>query len=52
LKIKLVFFHFEERWRPVQAFKTPRRLRMVIGMKKRKAADSYFQAIRKKAGKD
>ena len=32
--------------------KAPRRLRMVIGMKKRRAANSYFQAIRNKVGRD
>jgi hypothetical protein len=42
----------QERWEAVQAFKTPRRLRMVIDMKKRKAVDSYFQGIRNKIGKD
>ena len=36
----------------VHASKTPTRLRMVIGMKKGKAVDSYFQAIRNKVGKD
>jgi len=35
----------QERWEAVQASKTPRRLRMVMGMKKRRAVDSYFQAI-------
>ena len=42
----------QERWEAVQASKTPRRLRMVIGMTKGKAADSYFQAIRNKVGKE
>ena len=42
----------QERWEAVQASRTPRRLRMVIGMKERNAVDSYFQAIRNKAGSD
>ena len=42
----------QERGEAVQASKTPRRLRMVIGMTKGKAVDSYFQAIRNKVGKD
>jgi folylpolyglutamate synthase/dihydropteroate synthase len=42
----------QERWEAVQASKTPRRLRMVIGMTKGKAVDSYFQAIRNKVGRD
>ena len=42
----------EKRWEAVHASKTPTRLRMVIGMKKGKAVDSYFQAIRNKVGKD
>ena len=42
----------QERWEAVQASRTPRRLRMVIGMKERNAVDSYFQAIRNKAGND
>ena len=42
----------QERWEAVQASKTPRRLRMVIGMTKGKAVDSYFQAIPNKVGRD
>jgi hypothetical protein len=42
----------QERWEAAQAAKTPTRLRMVIGMKKGKAVDSYFQAIRNKVGKE
>jgi hypothetical protein len=37
----------QERWEAVQS-KTPQRLWLVIDMKKRKAADSYFQATRNK----
>jgi hypothetical protein len=33
----------QERWEAVQASNAPRRLRMVIGMKKRKAVDSFFK---------
>ena len=40
-----------ERWEAVRASKTLRRLRTVIEMKKRKAVDSHFQAIRDKVGK-
>ena len=42
----------QERWEAVQASKTPRRLRLVIGMKKRKAVNSYIQAIRDKVRGD
>jgi hypothetical protein len=42
----------QERWGAVQASKPARRLRMVIDMRKRKAVDSYFQAIQNKVGKD
>ena len=42
----------QERWEAVQASETPRRLRRVVGMKKRKAVDSYFHAIRNTVGKN
>ena len=42
----------QERWGAVQASKPARRLRMVIDMRKRKAVDSYFQAMQNKVGKD
>jgi hypothetical protein len=41
----------QERWEAVEALKTPRRLRMAIDMRKRKAVDSYYQAIQNEVAK-